>query len=104
MGAQQLAKNVRYLEIFFFSASRFVHTNKGDTTKERKAKSRLVVPGHKDLDLGEFRTDSPTTFTLAVQVTAAIAAGMDWEGETFDVSTAFLNVKETSRDVLFSSP
>ena len=69
-----------------------------------KAKSRLVVPGHKDPDLGEFRTDSPTTSTLAVQVTAAIAVSMDWEGETFDVSTAFLSGKETTRNVYVRAP
>ena len=88
----------------FSSPLRFVRTNKGEKTKALKAKSRLVVPGHRDPDLGEFRTDSPTTSTLAVQVTAAVAVSMDWEGETFDVSTAFLSGKETSRNVYLRAP
>ena len=88
----------------FSSPLRFVRTNKGEKAKALKAKSRLVVPGHKDPDLGEFRTDSPTTSTLAVQVAATIAASKDWEGETFDVSTAFLSGKETDRNVYIRAP
>jgi hypothetical protein len=83
---------------------RFVRTSKGDKVKELKAKSRLVVPGHKDPDLGEFRTDSPTTSTLAVQVAVSIAVSKSWPGETFDVSTAFLSGKETSRQVYVRAP
>ena len=37
----------------FSAPLRFVRTNKGEKNKELKAKSRLVVPGHKDPDLGE---------------------------------------------------
>ena len=47
----------------FSSPLRFDRTNEGEKTKVLKAKSRLVVPGHKDPDLGEFRTGSPTTST-----------------------------------------
>ena len=88
----------------FTSPMRFVRTNKGDNVKELKAKSRLVVPGHKDPELGEFRTDSPTTSTLAVQVAVRIAVSKSWPGETFDVSTAFLSGKETSRQVYVRAP
>jgi hypothetical protein len=40
----------------FSAPMRFVRTQKGD-----KSKSRIVIPGHKDPELGTFRTDSPTT-------------------------------------------
>jgi hypothetical protein len=64
----------------FTAPLRFVRTNKGAKAKELIAKSRLVVPGHKDPDLGEFRTDSPTTSTLAVQVAATLGSspGLGW--------------------------
>ena len=88
----------------FSSPLRFVRTNKGEKIKELIAKSRIVVPGHKDPDLGEFRTDSPTTSTLAVQIAATIAVSKDWIGETFDVSTAFLSGKETTRQVYIRAP
>jgi hypothetical protein len=73
---------------------RFVRTNKGSKTNELKPKSSIVVPGHLHPELGEFRTDSPTTSSLAVQVAATIAVSKDWERETFDVSTAFLSGKK----------
>ena len=88
----------------FAAPLRFVRTNKGVKVKELKAKSRLVVPGHKDPELGEFRTDSPTTSTLAVQVAVSIAVSKRWPGETFDVSTAFLSGKATSRQVYVRAP
>ena len=57
------------------------------------AKSRLIVPGHLDPHLGEFRTDSPTCPQAAVRAAKAIAAARGWGGVTFDVATAFLSGK-----------
>ena len=88
----------------FSSPLRYVRTNKGSKTNELKPKSRIVVPGHTDPELGEFRTDSPTTSTLAVQAAATIAVSKDWEGEPFDVSTAFISGKETARNVYVRPP
>ena len=42
--------------------------------------------------------------TLAVQVAATLEVSNDWEGETFDVSTAFLSGKETARNVYIRAP
>ena len=42
---------------------RMVRVNKG-TTPAFEAKSRLVVPGHVDPQIGLFRVDSPTTSPL----------------------------------------
>jgi hypothetical protein len=82
---------------------RFVRVNK-NKTGGLDPKSRIVIPGHKDPELGQFRTDSPTTSALAVQVAAVIAVSNGWFGETFDVSTAFLSGKETNREVYVRSP
>ena len=46
--------------------ARVVRTNKSDKKEELIAKSRFVVPGHNDLDLGQFRRDSPTAPQLAL--------------------------------------
>ena len=68
------------------------------------AKSRLIVPGHLDPHLGEFRTDSPTCPQAAVRAAKAIAAARGWGGVTFDVTTAFLSGKETSRKLYIRAP
>ena len=39
---------------------RMVRTNKSKEAMKLIAKSRLVVPGHLDPQLGDYRTDSPT--------------------------------------------
>ena len=69
-----------------------------------KAKSRLVIPGHLDPQLGEFRTDSPTTSALAISMCTAIAAPLGWQGQTFDVATAFLSGEKTERQVYIRAP
>ncbi|CAE8672228.1 unnamed protein product [Polarella glacialis] len=72
---------------------RMVRTNKAKLTDgvlaDLVAKSRLVVPGHVDPEVGEFRTDAPTTHPVAVSLTATIAASLRWSAWTFDVQTAF---------------
>jgi hypothetical protein len=88
----------------FSAPMRFVRVNKDKSLQKLEPKSRIVIPGHKDPELGQFRTDSPTTSTLAVQVAASIAASYGWLGETFDVSTAFLSGKETNRAVYVRAP
>ena len=62
------------------------------------------MPGHKDPELGDFRRDIPTTSTLAVQVAVSVAVSKSWPGETFDVSTAFLSGKATTRQVYVRAP
>ena len=67
---------------------RHVRTNKGQGSKV-EAKSRLVIPGQHDPQLGLFRTDAPTTSSLAVWVCASLGVAMGWTFEVFDVATAF---------------
>ena len=54
---------------------RMVRTNRG-LVGQLVAKCRIVAPGHKDPQLGEFRTDSPTTLPLAVRLALVIAASL----------------------------
>ena len=42
------------------------------------AKSRLVVPGHRDPNLGEFRTDAPTASAVAARMSKAVARARGW--------------------------
>jgi hypothetical protein len=88
----------------FSAPMRFVRTNKSKDPEKLQAKSRLIIPGHRDPQLGLYRTDSPTTSGLAVMVVATIAAARGWFMKFFDVSTAFLSGKEIGRTVFIRAP
>lgn len=47
---------------------RIVRVNKSKDPKVLQAKSRVVIPGHMDPGLGEFRSDSPTTTPTAIRI------------------------------------
>ena len=83
---------------------RYVRTNKGRTDDALVAKSRLVLPGHRDPQLGLYRTDAPTTSPLAVYVAAVIGVSLGWIGRLFDVSTAFLTGMSLDREVYARAP
>eukprot|EP00435_Cladocopium_sp_Y103_P057834 s201_g20.t1 len=68
------------------------------------AKSRLIVPGHLDPQLGEFRTDSPTCPQASVRAAKSVAASRGWGGTIFDVTTAFLSGKHLQRQVYIRAP
>ena len=68
------------------------------------AKSRIIVPGHLDPHLGDFRTDAPTCAPTAVRMAKAIAASRGWRATTFDVTTAFLQGKKISRQLYIRAP
>ena len=68
------------------------------------AKSRLVVPGHRDPGLGYFRSDSPTATLQAVRISKAIAVRNGWKGWSFDVTTAFLSGENLQRNVYVRAP
>ena len=82
----------------------YVRTNRGKTNEMLAAKSRIVMPGHRDPQLGLYRTDAPTTSGLAVYVAASIAVSMGWTGELFDVATAFLTGKKLDRELYARAP
>ena len=86
---------------------RWVRVNKNkdvDHLAKLQAKSRLVVPGHADPGLGDFRTDSPTTNPVSVRMVKSLAVTRDWTVMMFDVSTAFLSGYNTDREVYVRAP
>ena len=64
----------------------------------------MVIPGHRDPQLGLYRTDAPTTSAVALTAVTAIAACLGWTGEVFDVMTAFLTGKSLDRQVFVRAP
>ena len=73
-------------------------------TDDIEAKSRLVIPGHLDPQIGLFRIDAPTTSPLAVMVCATIAISLDWSFEVFDIMTAFLSGMRMERELYVRAP
>lgn len=88
----------------FRAPLRMVRVNKSKNPKELQPKSRLVVPGHLDPGLGEYRSDSPTTTPTAVRMIKTICVSPEWDAFVFDVSTAFLSGKNTNRMVFVKAP
>ena len=83
---------------------RYVRTNRSKEIKALEAKSRLIIPGHTDPELGLYRTDAPTTTHLAVIAAATIAIRLGFDIETFDVQTAFLSGMEMTRELFTRAP
>ena len=55
--------------------TRVLHTNKAATEADDPiAKSRIIVPGHNDMDICKFRSDAPTAPPLAVYLMLVITA------------------------------
>ena len=90
--------------MIFRAPLRMVRVNKSKEEKKLQAKSRLVVPGHLDPGLGEYRSDSPTTSPTAVRMIKTICVTQRWKAYVFDVSTAFLSGKHTQRQVFVRAP
>lgn len=91
----------------FWIPLRWVRVNKGKELGKVNniiARSRLVIPGHADPQLGEFRTDSPTTTPAAVKILKTLAITKNWLMCLFDVSTAFLSGNPTDREVYVRAP
>ena len=89
----------------FRSPLRWVRTNKsGNLLLPLVAKSRLVIPGHLDPQLGSFRADSPTVPIQAVRLAKAIAQQKGWTADSFDVTTAFLSGEKTTRRIHVRAP
>ena len=89
----------------FRSPLRMIRVNKtGGLLLPLVAKSRLVVPGHLDPEIGSFRTDAPTTNGVATKIAKSIAAMRGWSIWSFDVTTAFLSGEATSRQIFVKAP
>ena len=83
---------------------RHVRTNKGMDDYDLIAKSRMIVPGHLDPQIGLHRTDAPTTTCLAVFIISILAVSFGWWGEIFDVNGAFLSGKPMERECYVRAP
>lgn len=90
--------------MIFKAPLRMVRTNKAKSNDPLKAKSRLVIPGHLDPELGGYRTDSPTTSPIAVRLAKSMCITKGWSAYVFDVSTAFLSGQKTQRTVFVKAP
>ena len=85
--------------------ARVVRTNKAAAgCKQLLPKSRIVLPGHLDPDVGEIRTDSPTTQATAVRMVMMLCVSKRWVCFLFDVSTAFLSGKAVGRELYVRPP
>ena len=93
----------------FMIPARFVRTNK-NKEGSLSAKSRLVLPGHRDPDGGKpieeggFRTDAPTAPQIGLHLLFSRAVRSKWALRTFDVKTAFLSGEHTDRELYFKPP
>ena len=82
---------------------RYVRKNK-DKDGGLEAKSRLVIPGHTDPQIGLYRTDAPTTSHVSVMLCSVVAVCLGWSFAVFDVSTAFLSGLAMTREVYAKAP
>ena len=84
--------------------ARVVRTNKGQPGQELQARSRIVVPGHLDQDLGEFRSDAPTAPQMGLFMVLTMSATFRWKLSAFDVEAAFLNGVPLERTLYVRPP
>lgn len=83
---------------------RVLRVNKSKLPGQLIAKSRTIIPGHKDPQLGLYRTYTPTTSLIALYCSVLVAVSLEWEGSTFDVTTAFLKGEEMKRKIHARAP
>lgn len=88
----------------FRTPLRMIRVNKSKDPAVIQAKSRLVVPGHTDPAIGDYRTNSPTTTPTAIRMMKSLCVSLHWLCYTFDVATAFLSGKNTERLVYVRAP
>ena len=83
--------------------ARLVRTMKEQPGQEPQPRSRIVVPGHLDQDLGQFRNDAPTAPQIALHLLFSAAATFRWVLHAFDMEAAFLNGENMER-LLYARP
>ena len=87
------------------SPMRIVRTNKAaDRLSPLVAKSRIVILGRMDPEVGQHRTDSPTASVMSTRLLKQIAVSRNWSVFSFDVSTAFLRGKSLDRKLYVRAP
>ena len=70
--------------------------------KDGNAKARLVARGYEDNNSD--RTDSPTCSKMNLRLIVAIAASKNWQINSLDVQSAFLQGQKMERDVFLKPP
>ena len=70
---------------------------------EKVIKARLVARGFEE-DSSSFGTDSPTCSRTALRLVFAIAATNEWQINSLDISSAFLQGNEIEREVYLRPP
>ena len=89
----------------FRAPMRIVRVNKAaEKLAPLVAKSRLIIPGHLDPEIGTYRTDSPTAATMTTRLIKLLAASRGYQIYSFDVSTSFLSGKATEREIYVRAP
>ena len=89
----------------FRAPMRMVRVNKSaEKLAPLVAKSRLIIPGHLDPEIGTYRTDSPTAATMTTRLLKLVASSRKYKVYSFDVSTAFLSGKATEREIYVRAP
>ena len=71
-------------------------------TKKESVKARLVVRGFEEQS--EIQTDSPTAAKDTIRSFFAICSGLNWNVESMDVKSAFLQGDQISRDIFINPP
>ena len=71
--------------------ARMVRTDTAAPGEPLQARSRIVVPGHRDQDLGSFRSDAPTAPQLAIHLLLRLTATFRWALQRVDVEATCLN-------------
>ena len=89
----------------FKAPMRYVRVNKAtERLAPLVAKSRLIIPGHLDPEVGQHRTDSPTASVVTTRLLKFLAVSRGYAVYSFDVSTAFLRGKHLDREVYVRAP
>ena len=82
---------------------RWICTTK-DTTNGKVAKARLVAKGFQDTEANTTRSDSPTCAKESLRLVLMLIAAHNWELNSMDIKTAFLQGKKFDREVFVVPP
>ena len=85
-------------------SSKFVYTEKETPTGEKKIKARCVARGFEEDSDDSLKTDSPTCSRQALRLVLIVAATMNWELQSLDITAAFLQGNAMERDVFVRPP
>ena len=82
---------------------RWICTKK-DSPSGKVAKARLVAKGFQDVEANSTRSDSPTCAKESLRMVLMIIASNNWDLNSMDIKTAFLQGMKFERDVFLVPP